>query len=89
MATDKPLLLGAILGSKNAIAIMTLFSTDHYLDIEVEGDVENGKRRTRSQYSVRVYVADKEVAKSTTSKLRSSVLKWEWNADNQMWVLVL
>jgi hypothetical protein len=79
--TDKPLLLSAILGSKNAIAIMTLFSTDGYLAIEVEGDVENGKQRTRSQYSVRLYVADKEVAKS---KPRSLLLKWEWNADNEM-----
>ena len=87
--TDKPLLLGAILESENAMAIMTLFSTDRYLDIEVEGDVENGKRRARSQYSVRVYVADKEVAKSTKSKPRSSVLKWEWNTDNQMWVSVM
>jgi hypothetical protein len=68
---------------------MSLFSTDRCLDIEVVGDVENGKLRTRSQYSVRLYVADKEVAKSTEFKPRSSALKWEWNADNQMWVLVL
>jgi hypothetical protein len=88
MATDKPLLLSAILESKNAITIMTLTPTDHYLDVEVEGDVENGKRRARSQYSVRLYVADKEVTKSTHPKPRSSVLKWEWNADNKMWALV-
>jgi hypothetical protein len=84
MATDTPLLLSAILGSKNAIAIMTLFSTDRCLDIEVEGNIKNGKWGIRSQYSVRLYVADKEVAKSTHSKLRSSVLKWEWSGDNQM-----
>lgn len=86
MATDNPLILSVILGSKNAGVIITLFSTDHYLDIEVEGDIANGKQITRSQYSVRVYMADKEVAKSTKSKPRSSVLKWEWNMDNQMWV---
>ncbi len=68
---------------------MSLFSTDRYLDIEVEGNVENGKQIIRSQYSVRVYVADREVAKSTKSKPRSLVLKWEWNEDKQMWVLVL
>ena len=86
MATDKPLLLSAILGSKNAITIMTLIPTDHhdYLDVEVEGDVENGKWRAGAQYSVRLYVADKEVTKSTHPKPRSSVLKWEWNADNKM-----
>ena len=90
MATDKPLLLSAILGCKNAITSMTLFSTDHYLDIEIEGDIENGKRRARSQYSVRVYVADKEVTKSTHLKPRSSasVLKWEWNANNKMYALI-
>jgi hypothetical protein len=65
---------------------MALFSTDRYLDIEVEGDVAIGKR---SQYSVRLYVADKEIAKSSKSNPRSSVLRWEWNADNQMWVSVL
>ena len=84
MATDKPLLLSAIIGSKNEIAIIPLFSTDGYLDIEVEGDIENGKWTARSQYYVRIYVAEKEVAKSTNSKPRSSVLKWEWNANNQM-----
>ncbi len=68
---------------------MSLFSTDRYLDIEVEGNVENGKQIIRSQYSVQVYVANKEVAKSTKSKPRLLVLKWEWNADKQMWVLVL
>jgi len=88
MATDKPLLLSAILGCKNAMTSMMLFSTDHYLDIEVEGDVENGKRRARSQYSVRVYMADKEATKSTHPKPRSSVLKWEWNADNKMYALI-
>ena len=68
---------------------MSLFSTDRYIGIEVEGDVENGKQIIRSQYSVRVYVADREVAKSTKSKPRSLVLKWEWNEDKEMWVLVL
>jgi hypothetical protein len=86
METDKPLLLSAILGCKNTMTMVTLCPTDHYLDIEVEGDVENGKRRARSQYSVRLYVANKEVTKSTP---RSSVLKWEWTADNKMWAVVL
>ena len=89
MATDKPLLLSAILGSKNAIALMMLFPPDRDLDIKVEGDIENGKWITRSQYSVWLFVADKEVMKSTKSKPRSSELKWEWIANNQMWVLVL
>jgi hypothetical protein len=68
---------------------MSLFSTDRYLDIEVEGDVENGQQRKRKLYSVQLSVADTVVAKSTHPKPHSSVLKWEWNANNQMWVLVL
>jgi hypothetical protein len=88
MATDKPLLLSAILESKNAIAIMTLLSTDRCLDIEVEGDIKKGERGIRSQYSVRLYVADKKIAKST-NKPASLGLKWEWNADNLMWASVL
>ena len=88
MATNKPLLLSAIVGSKLAIAITTLFSADRFLGIEVEGDIENGKKRVRSQYSVRLSVADKEVAKSTNKPV-SFVLKWEWIADNEMWVSFL
>lgn len=88
MATDKPLLLSAILESKNAIAIMALLSTDRCLDIEVEGDIEKGKREMRSQYSVRLYVTDKRIAKSA-KKPASLGLKWEWNADNLMWASVL
>jgi len=64
---------------------MALFSTDRYLDIEVEGDVENGQQRKRKLYSVLLSVADMVVAKST----HSLVLKWEWNANNHMWVSVL
>ena len=67
------------------MAIMALSSTDRYLGIEVEGDVEKGKQRKRNLYFVQLSVADTVVAKSP----RSSVLKWEWNANNQMWVLVL
>ena len=55
--------------------------TDFYLDIEVEGVVEDAKR---SYYSVSLYVADNKVAKLTKSKPRSSVVKWEWRANNQM-----
>jgi len=79
MATNK---LHAILRGKSAIAIMALSYTDRYLDIEVEGDVENGQQRKRNEYSVQLSVADTVVAKST----RSSGLKWEWNANNHMWV---
>jgi hypothetical protein len=90
MATDKPL-LSAILRSKYAITITKFFCTDLHLDIEfqVEGDVKIGKR---SQYYVQLYAADKkEAAILTKLKLEppSSVLRWEWNADNQMWVLGL
>ncbi|PPQ94783.1 hypothetical protein CVT25_008376 [Psilocybe cyanescens] len=52
--------------------------------IEVEGDVENGKRRMRSHYSVQLSVADKVVAKSTDPKPRSPVLKWEWNTGHEI-----
>jgi len=84
MATDTPLPLRAILKRKNAIAIMTLFSTDRCLDIAIEGSITHEKWRIRSQYFVRLYVTDKEVAESTPTKPRSSILKWEWSADNQM-----
>ncbi|KDR71050.1 hypothetical protein GALMADRAFT_802997 [Galerina marginata CBS 339.88] len=50
--------------------------------IEAECD---GKWKAQSQYFVRISVADKEVAKSTNSKPRSSVLNWEWSANNQIW----
>ena len=55
--------------------------TDFYLDIEVEGVVEDVKR---SYYFVSLYVADNKVVKSTKSKPQSSVVKWECNANNQM-----
>ena len=67
------------------MAIMALSSTDRDLGIEIEGNVENGKQRKRNLYFVQLSVANTVVAKSP----RSSVLKWEWNANNQMWVLVL
>ena len=67
------------------MAIMALSSTDRDLGIEIEGDVENGQQRKRKLYFAQVSVANTVVAKSP----RSSVLKWEWNANNQMWVLVL
>ncbi|KAG6906173.1 hypothetical protein DXG01_015448 [Tephrocybe rancida] len=53
-------------------------------NIEVKGDIKTRKREVRSQYSVRLYVNDKKVVKST-NKPASLVLKWEWNADNQIW----
>ena len=79
--TGEPLLLSAVLGSKNEAPMMRLFFPDFYLDIEVEDVVEDVKR---SYYSVSLYVADNKVAKSTKSKPRSSVVKWEWKANNQM-----
>ena len=81
--TDNPLLLSAILGSKDDVAMMRFFSSDSdfYLDIEIQDIVEDVNR---SHYSVSLYVADDKIAKSTKSKPRSSVVKWEWKANNQM-----
>jgi hypothetical protein len=81
--TDKPLLLSAILGSKDLVAMMRLFFfavTDFYLDIEIEGVDEDVNR---SYYSVKLYVGDK-VAKSKKSKPQSSVVKLDWKENNQM-----
>ena len=55
--------------------------TDFYLDIEVEGVVEDAKR---SYYFVSLYVAGIKVAESTKSKPRLSKVKWEWKANYQM-----
>ena len=79
--TDKSLLLSATLGSKDKVALMRLFFPDFYLDIEVKDIVEDVNR---SQYSVSLYVADDKATKSTKSKPRSSVVKWEWKANNQL-----
>ena len=81
--TDKPLLLSAMLASKDEVAMMQFFSTDSdlYLDIEVENVAEDVER---SFYSVSLYVEDNKVVESTKSKSQSSVVKWEWNANNQM-----
>ena len=79
--TEKKLLLSAMLESKDEVAIIRLFFSDFYLDIEVEDVVEDVKR---SYYSVSLYVEDNKVAKSTKSKPRSSVIKWEWKANNRM-----
>jgi hypothetical protein len=81
--TGKPLLLSAMLASKDEVAMMRLFYTDSdfYLDIEVEDVAEDVER---SHYSVSLYVAGIKVAESTKSKPRSSVVKWEWKANNQM-----
>ena len=79
--TDKPLLLSAMLESKDEVALMRFFFPDFYLDIEIE-DV--GEDVRRSYYSMKLYVGDDKVAKSTKSKPRSSVIKWEWQANNQM-----
>ena len=79
--TDKPLLLSAMLESKDEVALMRFFFPDFYLDIEIE-DV--GEDLRRSYYSMKLYVGDDKVAKLTKSKRRSSVIKWEWQANNQM-----
>ena len=62
---------------------MTHFSTDSdfYLDIEVEDVAEDVER---SYYSVSLYVAGKKAAESSKSKPQSSVVKWEWKANNHM-----
>ena len=80
--TDKPLLLSAILGSKDEVAMMRLFPvTDFYLDIEVEGVDEDAKQ---SYYFVSLYVADIKVSKSKKSKPQSSVVKLDWKDNNQL-----
>ena len=79
--SDKPLLLSAILESKDEVAMLLLFFPDFYLDIQVEDVVEDVKR---SYYSVSLNVAGKDAAKSTKSKPRSSVVKWEWKTNNKM-----
>jgi hypothetical protein len=89
MLTNKSSPLRAILASKIAIAITTLLSADLDLDIEVEGDIENGKPKTRSHYIARLSVANKVVVESTHPNPRSSMLKWAWTVNNEMWVLVL
>ena len=81
--TNKSLLLSAMLASKDEVAMVRLFPTDSdfYLDIEIQDVVEDVKR---SYYFVSLYVAANKVAESTKSKPRSSVVKWEWKANNQM-----
>jgi hypothetical protein len=80
--TDKSLLLSAILASKDKghdeIFFLLILI---FIDIEVEGVVEDVKR---SYYSVSLYVGDSKAPKSTKSKPQSSVVKWEWKANNQM-----
>ena len=84
--TTNPLLLNAILGGKDEVALMRLFPlTDLYLDIEIEGVVRDVKR---SYYSASIYVADNKVAESKKSKPQSSVVKLEWKEKNQMLVVL-
>lgn len=81
--------LRAVLSSKIVIrdSYDVVVWTDSSLDIEIEGINKDGKQETRSWYFARLYVANKEVAKST-KKPASSVLNWEWNSGNQMCVLI-
>jgi hypothetical protein len=61
--------------------------TDFYLDIEVEGFVDDVKQR--SYYYVLLYVGDIKVAESKKSMPQSSVrLELEWKENNQMWVIL-
>ena len=86
--TDKPLLLSAMLGSKDELAVVwcDIFPmADFYLDIEVEGVDEDAKQ---SYYFVSLYVADIKVAKSKKSKPHSSVVKLDWKENNQLWVVL-
>ena len=84
--TDKPLLLSAMLGSKDGVTMIMRFflMTDFYLDIEVEGVDEDTKQ---SYYFVSLYVADIKVAKSKKSKPESSVVKLDWKENNQLRVI--
>ena len=84
--TDKSLLLSAMLGSKNDVP-MIFPVTDLYLDIEVEGVVEDAMKR--SYYFVSLYVEDIKVAESKKSKVSSSEseVKLEWK-NNQLWVML-
>ena len=86
--TDKPLLLSAMLASKDEPVSAcddhdAIFFTDYdiYLGIEVEDVAEDVER---SYYSVSLYVADIKVSESRKSKPRLSVVKWDWKANNQM-----
>ena len=82
--TDKSLLLSAMLASEDEVMMRPFSSeSDFSLDVEVEGVVEL-EDVNRSYYSVLLYVANDKVAKSTKSKPRSLVVKWEWKANNQM-----
>ena len=65
---DKPLLLRAMLGSKDELVVMQLFCDEN----------------VKKSYSVSLYVADIKVAKSKKSKSQSSVVKLEWKENNQM-----
>ena len=80
--TNKPLLLSAILESKDEMVMMRPFLvTDFFLDIEIEGVVEDVHR---SYYSVQLYVEDIKVAELKKSKPLSSEVKLEWKESNQM-----
>ena len=80
-------LLSAILRSKDEIMMQLFFSNSNfYLDIEFEvGD----DYRTPSYHSVFLYVADDNVIASTEDfNPQSSVIKFEWKENNQMWVVL-
>ena len=69
---DKLLLLSAMLGSKDVMAMFDFFLVTLIC----------------CYYSVSLNVADSRVATSTKSKPQSSVVKWEWRANNQMSVVL-
>ena len=81
--TDK-LLLSAILGSKDEV-MLPLYSSDSNFCLDIEFEVVDVVEDFKgSYYSVSLYVADNKVAESTKSKPQSSVVKFEWIANNQM-----
>ena len=71
-----------MLGSKDEVVMMRPFLvTDFFLDIEIEGVLEDVHR---SYYSVQLYVEDIKVAESKKSKPQSSVVKLDWKDNNQL-----
>lgn len=73
-----------ILTSHYYLIITILLSSDtNPIGIEVAGDIEHGKPRTRSHYFVRIFVDGNKVAKSTR-KSRSTAIKWEWDGKQKM-----
>ena len=79
---DEPLLLSAILRSKDEIMMQLFFSNSNfYLDIEFE--VGDDYWRPSYHY-VSLYVANDNVIESSEDFNPPSVIKFEWKENNQM-----